>query len=362
MKRIACYIAFFAMFVAAFCICASAKIYEGRALDEAYIMGWENGVPPEDYDNEKAYESASYYDVQYQLNTTTGVLRIFCGETNPQKMLPYAKGEWIPWTKDAMRPYIRTVVIEEGILSVGMFSFYKCENLEEVYLPNSILRIDQASFYGCSKLKAIYYAGNRSEFNQYVDFQSEWNFYKDGGVEHKAIDKLVFGESVTVRFKNQDGEVFRVQKVGGFFVDDDFSITPPHFDGLRYVGKKKEIKGKFKENDNREYEFEYVCAHSYAQSEELQFCSRFCIYCGCCDPSYEEKHTWVVKKDVERGLMTARELDKTCAVCGVRRQESEQPLIWTVVAAASAFLIVAAVSVAIAVPVCRRRRIKKMTW
>ena len=34
MKRIAFYIAFFALLVAAFCIGASAQIYESRALDE----------------------------------------------------------------------------------------------------------------------------------------------------------------------------------------------------------------------------------------------------------------------------------------------------------------------------------------
>ena len=49
MKRIAFYVAFFALLVAALCIGASAQVYEGRALDEGYIRGWENGVPPEGY-------------------------------------------------------------------------------------------------------------------------------------------------------------------------------------------------------------------------------------------------------------------------------------------------------------------------
>lgn len=358
MKRIAFYIAFFALLVAAFCIGASAQIYEGRALDEAYIHN--NSHASEGY--RETIELAAYYDVQYHFDTETGVLRIFCGETNPQKMLPYADGDWVPWTKYYLRPYIKTVIIEEGILSVGMFSFYQCENLETVYLPSSLLRVDQTSFYECPKLSKIYYAGNESDFRKYVEFQDKRNSYTGGAVERKAIDLVSFGESVTVHCKNQDGEIFRSYKVGGFSVGDTFHIVPPEIKGLSYVGKKAEINGVFALADAREYVLEYICAHEYEQKEELQYCSQFCIYCGCCDPAFEDEHTWVVKKDVARGLFRDGVLKKHCAVCGLDRQQKEFAYIWTIGFCASILVFATAIFCAIFFPVRKKVRIKRLTW
>lgn len=358
MKRFAFFIAFFTLLVAALCICASAQIYEGRALDEVYIQN--NSQLSEGY--RESIELAAYYDVQYQLDTETGVLRIFCGETNPQKMLPYTDGDWVPWTKYYLRPYIKTVIIEEGILSAGMFSFYQCENLETVYLPSSLLRVDQTCFYECPKLTKIYYAGSEADFRKYVEFQDKRNSYTGGAVERKAIDLISFGESVTVHCKNQDGEIFKSYKVGGFSVGDTFHIVPPEMKGLSYVGKKAEINGIFALADAREYVFEYICSHEYELKEELQFCSHFCIYCGCCDPEYEDLHTWSIKKDVARGLFRDGEQKKVCTVCGLERHQKDFAYIWTVGVVASITVIAAAVFCAVYFPVRKKIRIKKLTW
>lgn len=358
MKRIAFYIAFFVLLITAFCIGASAQIYEGRALDEAYIQGGNN--MPEGY--REAAELAAYYDVQYSLDTETGVLRIFCGETNPQKMLPYADGNWIPWTKSYLRPYIKTVIIEEGILSAGMFSFYHCENLETVYLPSTLLRVDQTCFYECPKLTKIYYAGNEASFRKYVEFQDKRNSYTGGAVERKAIDLVVFGESVTVNCKNQDGEIFRSYKVGGFSVGDAFHIVPPEIRGLTYVGKKTEINGIFVVADAREYEFEYFCPHEYEQQEEMQFCSHFCNFCGCCDPEYEDLHIWSIKKDVARGLFRDGEQKKTCLVCGLERHQKKFAYIWTIGVIASIAVISTAIFCSVFFPIRKKIRIKRLTW
>ena len=107
---------------------------------------------------------------------------------------------------------------------------------------------------------------------------------------------------------------------------------------------------------------EYFCAHEYRQAEELQFCSRFCVYCGCCDPEYEDLHTFAIKKEIKRGLFRDGELDKTCSVCGLRRYQSELAYIWTVLTVASALIIVTAFVCSVYFPVRRWKRIKDLTW
>ena len=363
MKRILTIVFFMALFCALFCICASAEIYSGRALDEAAIHGWENGEVPEGWDPE--YESAAYYHVQYELNTDTGVLRIFCGENKPvQKMLPYAKGEWVPWTKDNMRPFIKTAIIEEGILSIGRFSFAYCENLETVYIPHSVLRVDQTTFWECPKLKTIYYAGTEADFNNYVEYQDVRNSYTGGGKERKARDMLVFGESVTVVCKNQDGEVFDVYTVGGYAVGDSFVIRPKIYEDapITFVGENGEIKGRFKKNDDRQYEQVYNCAHEYHFKDETIPCSSVCMYCECADPAYEDEHEWNVTKDQKRGLFKNLELDKKCNHCGLRRQKHEIAYGVYVAAGLGVVVIITAVVLLIALPIRRKKKMKSLTW
>ena len=361
MKRFFILIAMITLLTAAFCICAGAEVFEGRALDENAIHQWEGDNPPEGWN--EAFELAAYYKVRYHLDTETGVLRIFCGETYPQKMLQYAKGEWVPWTKDNMRPYIKTVIIEEGLLSVGRFCFSHCENLETVYIPHSVLRVDQTCFYECPKLKNIYYAGTEADFKNYVEFQETRNSYTGGGKTVHAKDLVRFGESVTVICRNQDGETFRAFTVGGYAPGDPYTIVAETFEGLTLVSKKNEISGKFKKGDTKVIEFDYTCNHSYALKDEKKLCSSACIYCGCGNPDYMNEHTWQVTYDTEKTLTTDREVLKKCTVCEVEyRIDGKTPMIWYGAAAAGAVIIVIAIVCAIVIPIRKKKKLKEMTW
>lgn len=365
MRKILPFLLLFATLFSLFALTPSATVYSGRALDEDHITGkppsFENGGEPLD---SEAYELANYYQIQFRLDTETGVLRIFCHpDKNPQKMLPYAQGEWVPWTKDYMRPYIKTVIIEEGVLSVGRFSFMFCENLETVYLPSSILRVDQSTFWECPKLKTIYYAGNREDFAKYVEWQETRNAYTGGGNEVKARDLVVYGESVRVLCKNQDGEVFQGYPVGGYSAGDEFTIAARQFDDhIKLVSKKSEYKGKFRKGDSRQFVFEYYCEHEYLFADSSKACSSRCIHCGCADPSYEDEHTWNVKKDVPRGLFRARELDKSCVVCGLERKDSAVAYIWYIGAGFGAAVIVTGLSLAVILPIRHHKKKKDLVW
>ncbi len=65
----------------------------------------------------------------------------------------YNNPETVPWY--SFRKDIQSVVIEEGISSIGKYSFYSCSNLSRVKFPESLLAILDGAFVGCTKLTAI---------------------------------------------------------------------------------------------------------------------------------------------------------------------------------------------------------------
>lgn len=58
-----------------------------------------------------------------------------------------------PWY--SYREFIQTIIIEDGVTSVGYFAFSGCENLTEITLPDSIEVIGQSAFWKCSSLMEI---------------------------------------------------------------------------------------------------------------------------------------------------------------------------------------------------------------
>lgn len=60
---------------------------------------------------------------------------------------------------------VKTVVISEGITSVGSYTFFGCAELKLVNLPSSVTEIGLTAFLGCSLLKAISVDENNEAFS-----------------------------------------------------------------------------------------------------------------------------------------------------------------------------------------------------
>ena len=70
------------------------------------------------------------------------------------------KGEYVssiycdhPWS--AYRTEIEKVVIEDGVTSIGSYSFYKLENLQNIRIANSVTSVNWCAFQGCIGLTSV---------------------------------------------------------------------------------------------------------------------------------------------------------------------------------------------------------------
>ncbi len=88
-------------------------------------------------------------DATYTLDTTTGVL-VISGSGN---IADFASYDAMPWYPE--RSYIKSVVIENGIESIGNYSFHSCTNITSVSLPATLNSIRHSVFTGCSSLSTI---------------------------------------------------------------------------------------------------------------------------------------------------------------------------------------------------------------
>ena len=50
---------------------------------------------------------------------------------------------------------IKTVVIEDGVTTIGDFAFFSCSSLTSITIPDSVTSIGEAAFVGCSSLTSI---------------------------------------------------------------------------------------------------------------------------------------------------------------------------------------------------------------
>lgn len=69
------------------------------------------------------------------------------------EMVNYGNGSMAPWND--YRDSIKSVVISDGVTSIGRCAFYLCSSLSSVTLPDSIMSICGQAFQGCRTLMSI---------------------------------------------------------------------------------------------------------------------------------------------------------------------------------------------------------------
>lgn len=84
-------------------------------------------------------------NVTWLLDTISGVLTISgTGEMTDSNY---------PWSPK--KAYIKSIIIEDGVTSIGKLAFSTCDSLTSVTLPNSVTSIGKSAFSSCKKLSSI---------------------------------------------------------------------------------------------------------------------------------------------------------------------------------------------------------------
>ncbi|OUQ24868.1 hypothetical protein B5E77_12960 [Lachnoclostridium sp. An131] len=64
------------------------------------------------------------------------------------------KDEYLPpW--EVLKEDIFTVILEEGVTSLGSYAFYECTALESILLPESLMKLGEYAFSGCYQLNFV---------------------------------------------------------------------------------------------------------------------------------------------------------------------------------------------------------------
>lgn len=92
-------------------------------------------------------------DVNYAIDPATGKLTV----SGTGAMAEYTK-DTSPW--NAYKPFITSVVVNNGVTSVGKYAFWGCANLTGVTLPGSLTDIRMSAFNGCTGLTEVTIPGS----------------------------------------------------------------------------------------------------------------------------------------------------------------------------------------------------------
>ena len=101
----------------------------------------------EAYATEEIYSGTCGENLTWVLDSD-GVLTI----SGTGKMSDFSEGQ-SPW--HTKRTKITSVVIEEGVTSIGNHAFYACLKMKDISIPNGITRVGYDAFQDCTKLEAV---------------------------------------------------------------------------------------------------------------------------------------------------------------------------------------------------------------
>ena len=149
--------------------------------------------------------------------------------------------------------------------------------------------------------------------------------------------------------------------IGGEEKDYDFLIKNPKDHVTLTLNEEGTVE--FKAGDKTEYIFEYFCEHEYGVSDPSKPCGSFCTKCGCANPEPEVPHSWgaaTVKS--ERGMLTPLDQTVTCTVCGASHSQYAQPYILYIGVVGAALVLAVGITLAIVLPIRRRKKLRDMTW
>ncbi|MBR5136570.1 MAG: leucine-rich repeat domain-containing protein [Clostridia bacterium] len=192
---------------------------------------------------------------------------------------------------------LETVVILDGVVSIGERAFSFCENLVSIELPNSLERIEDAAFMGCSSLKTLIIPPN-------IKFMGEKSLAGTRSLEH-------------IYFTGEKPEVspYITYSYSGFTVH-----IPSYVESWKLYRE-----GEYHSIGGIIYVVKYDCQHSYGvwTKADGDNHTRKCLNCGYVA---SEEHSWT-EKSIDKTPTCTEAGSKTmnCKTCGAVKTETIDP-------------------------------------
>lgn len=131
-------------------------------------------------------------NVTYSFDESTGVLTI--SGTGDMSQWPEDDS---PWYADT---HIKTLIIDEGVTSIGARAFQSCSNLSNVQLPNSLISINSDAFCNCRSLTSVTIPDGVTDIG-YSAFESCTNLtsfnVNAGNSNYSSQDGVLFNKDKT---------------------------------------------------------------------------------------------------------------------------------------------------------------------
>ena len=136
-------------------------------------------------------------NVTWSYHEPSGVLTI----SGEGPMTDYDMQKRAPW--ESCWRLITKIVVNEGVTSIGSFTFYCASNLTSLTLPEGLLAIGKYAFYGCESLVSVKIPASLTDFGPYsfsncnkltsINVESASENFKsvDGFVMDKNLTKVV---------------------------------------------------------------------------------------------------------------------------------------------------------------------------
>ncbi|MBQ7210076.1 MAG: leucine-rich repeat domain-containing protein, partial [Paludibacteraceae bacterium] len=102
-----------------------------------------------------------------------------------------------------VKKYVKKVIIEEGITTIGAYAFSGCSSLTSVTIPNSVTYIGYNAFSECTSLTAVYIfdlsAWCKVTYNEYMNpsYDNPLNYAHNLYLNGDLIKDLVIPDSIT---------------------------------------------------------------------------------------------------------------------------------------------------------------------
>ncbi len=109
------------------------------------------------------------------------------------EMYDYLADYTTPWYE--MRKHIKTIIIEDGVTSIGECAFSSCESLKTITIGEGVSRIENWAFQNCNSLTTVNYKDN-----EYV-----WNNISIGPHNKLLFDANVIFNYVPISYGDADG-------------------------------------------------------------------------------------------------------------------------------------------------------------